>query len=1076
MATIHKLTKDGSTIFPATITDAIVHPNTGKTLTSMIKEYNVSELFPTEGVDGGNKYNLALAVQVLGTHLTAAEKTGGIKLLFTSSTSPYPTEEYFLGKSTWSGNTADWDQRFEVGDVIANPSGSWNPGTAEQYIDQQTAILTTNLASETIARQGVDSNLQTQINSEVSNRTAADTTQNNRLSSLESAYRGLTESDVIVGPRPSTGQQTNVIYREPDQGHTPPQFYCDYMWYNNDWVLMARYDNGIDDNPLPSSNNLVKSSGVFNSMGAFDVSAYNSSATYQNLTAALNAVPNNMRAGGMSVKFIQEITPAQYTVVRTPDLTTQPTGTALSEDPNIVSGTYTAAELNNLNTASALPSTLNSSKTYYLEVSTGNYTSWVVTYVQSSDNKYVQARCMAQNFTTDVTQWQGVDDVPNVDSQNIPESKSVFNNLIGVRTLERNDDVIKLEKCIKAIINSTDGVLKSSPNHTSIAYNIEGLDKIYLYSDSSCVAKYYAFYSSLEYESESIDGKHDYVNGTSVISIPSGAKYVVFLVVFKRDGNPTGTVEDIILRKTAESVSDVENKIFTDAFGILKCKEIRFGSIAYDTGNYSPTLNLKCAVYDISSIEDFTIYSENIDSSLFNTPYFSFFQNITDTECLDGKHDFIRNGYLHVQKPVNANYLIMIITRRGNGDLSNFAVIKGFSTYNLLNSILKGINHSFSEILLRPYPNSVLHYDNKYTSTTSIDSNTSDWIDTQEGDEFLYIGWGSGGDKIPIEITTSSYSVSWIFADDNLNIISAWRVKSINKATVVTIPNGVTKVKFNSMSRFDSHSERISFSVQKVNNIKKKWGTKKWCCVGDSLTQSVNRAPKRYMDYISEKTGISIYNMGVSGSGYKELENENNAIYQRISGVPNDSDVITIFGSGNDMHKEDGQWKFEIGEITDTGTTTLCGCINTTLDYLQQNYPLIPLGIVTPTPWKSWDLYPEISGNRMELYSEAIIAICKRRGISCLDLYHCSQLHPESAAFRNLAYTRDGTYTSSTSETSGAIQVSQHNLDAVRTHGLPNAEIGDWVLPSLSGVHPDEYGHKLMSARFEAFLESLILD
>ena len=62
MATIHKLTKDGSTIFPATITDAIVHPNTGKTLTSMIKDYNVSELFPTEGVDGGNKYNLVQAM------------------------------------------------------------------------------------------------------------------------------------------------------------------------------------------------------------------------------------------------------------------------------------------------------------------------------------------------------------------------------------------------------------------------------------------------------------------------------------------------------------------------------------------------------------------------------------------------------------------------------------------------------------------------------------------------------------------------------------------------------------------------------------------------------------------------------------------------------------------------------------------------------------------------------------------------------------------------------------------------------------------------------------------------------
>ena len=47
--------------------------------------------FPSEGLDGGNKYNLALAIQVLGTHLTAAEKTGGIKIIsLCSSLSPYP--------------------------------------------------------------------------------------------------------------------------------------------------------------------------------------------------------------------------------------------------------------------------------------------------------------------------------------------------------------------------------------------------------------------------------------------------------------------------------------------------------------------------------------------------------------------------------------------------------------------------------------------------------------------------------------------------------------------------------------------------------------------------------------------------------------------------------------------------------------------------------------------------------------------------------------------------------------------------------------------------------------------------
>ena len=50
-----------------------------------------------------------------------------------------------------------------------------------------------------------------------------------------------------------------------------------------------------------------------------------------------------------------------------------------------------------------------------------------VKYIQSSDNKYIQVRCMAQNFTTDVTQWQGVDNEPTAGSDNLVESSGVFN-------------------------------------------------------------------------------------------------------------------------------------------------------------------------------------------------------------------------------------------------------------------------------------------------------------------------------------------------------------------------------------------------------------------------------------------------------------------------------------------------------------------------------------------------------------------------------------------------------------------------------------------------------------------------
>lgn len=48
-----------------------------------------------------------------------------------------------------------------------------------------------------------------------------------------------------------------------------------------------------------------------------------------------------------------------------------------------------------------------------------------IRFVQSSDNKYIQARCMAQNFTTDVADWQAVDDVPTAESENLVKSGGV---------------------------------------------------------------------------------------------------------------------------------------------------------------------------------------------------------------------------------------------------------------------------------------------------------------------------------------------------------------------------------------------------------------------------------------------------------------------------------------------------------------------------------------------------------------------------------------------------------------------------------------------------------------------------
>ena len=206
---------------------------------------------------------------------------------------------------------------------------------------------------------------------------------------------------------------------------------------------------------------------------------------------------------------------------------------------------------------------------------------------------------------------------------------------------------------------------------------------------------------------------------------------------------------------------------------------------------------------------------------------------------------------------------------------------------------------------------------------------------------------------------------------------------------------------------------------------------KKWTCIGDSLTEVNGRTTKHYHDYIAEKTGIEVVNLGHSGEGYYAV-GSTRSFRTQVPNVPLDSDVVTIFGSGNDVGKK------SLGNVTDTDANdTLCGYINKTLDLLYSRMPTVNLGVVTPTPWVNGntDWTPSNPENAMELYCEAIVEICRRRSIPCLDLYHMSNLRPQDTAAKPLTYSKD----------------------------------------DGNGVHPDEAGHLLIAGRFMAFLESLIM-
>ena len=126
---------------------------------------------------------------------------------------------------------------------------------------------------------------------------------------LRALYEALTQSEIVPvasADWPVSDPQEKVIYRVAGTSS-----YTDYMWNGTDFIPMATYDNVPvpTDIPAVGSTDFITAGGVANHGSAFDISEYNKTgttlATYEDLDAALAAVPSTVQKGGMSVKFVK---------------------------------------------------------------------------------------------------------------------------------------------------------------------------------------------------------------------------------------------------------------------------------------------------------------------------------------------------------------------------------------------------------------------------------------------------------------------------------------------------------------------------------------------------------------------------------------------------------------------------------------------------------------------------------------------------------------------------------------------------------------------------------------------------
>ena len=195
-------------------------------------------------------------------------------------------------------------------------------------------------------------------------------------------------------------------------------------------------------------------------------------------------------------------------------------------------------------------------------------------------------------------------------------------------------------------------------------------------------------------------------------------------------------------------------------------------------------------------------------------------------------------------------------------------------------------------------------------------------------------------------------------------------------------------------------------------------------CLGDSITEGY-LANKNYSDYIRENNQATVNNYGISGSTISGGDKGYHSLCERYIEMTDNADYVFVMGGTNDFIHS-----IKIGENDSKDTSTFKGSLNVLIEGLINKYPHSKIAFSTPIPFKFDDEYLESNLNK---YVSAVLEICQKWSIPCLNLYACSRINPNNATMLNNYFSRD--------------------LE--------------------SGVHPDENGQKIMSEIIESFLNDL---
>lgn len=280
-------------------------------------------------------------------------------------------------------------------------------------------------------------------------------------------------------------------------------------------------------------------------------------------------------------------------------------------------------------------------------------------------------------------------------------------------------------------------------------------------------------------------------------------------------------------------------------------------------------------------------------------------------------------------------------------------------------------------------------------------------------------GFNAIDDVIPCE-AGETYTVNWLYGaigiyDSDIKRIQHVYIDSIPKTFVVpdggcyvTLFGGPLRMTNIMLIKGDTLPEK--YVPYDIFDVKTKEHTNlfgvKWCAFGDSLTDSATLASqttgtKNYVDYVSESLGLKVVNCGVGGTGYMKTENR---FVNRVSTIPEDTKLLTVFGSFNDYE----YITKKLGTLGDTGMDTIYGAIYNFIHNVYERCPKVIIGIITPTKWGYLSEWKDASAAALcNSYVKALLETADKWSIPVLDLYHDSGLRPWDSNFAQLYYKDD---------------------------------------------------------------------